>query len=422
MMSTSCTVSPSNPEAALLGTWNYVSHEDGSSAYCYDLEFLEDRTLIIDSYSEDQFKFVIIAPGRLKISSEEDSQVINYEIEENTLKLFFNNGTNIYQRIPSPSAISQLTAETQSATATEMTAMDQAPTVTLTTTSTLLPPATPTNQATLTETITTPTPEQAPAIGSSFTRQADGVLMMYVPEGSFLMGSSSTDGNVYAHEKPQHEVELDAYWMDAYEVSNAMFRSFVEATGYRTQAEQQGYSYMYNASGDWDTFTGVDWQHPLGAETIYQDLLPVTHVNQYDAKAYCEWVGGRLPTEAEWEKAARGEDARIYPWGNTFNASYLQSDSRSGPVSIYEHPEGASLYGIMNMAGNVFEWTSDWYDADYYAYSPRDNPTGPASGEYAAIRGGAWTNSSKHVRTAHRDISMPHLMNHLLGFRCVMEP
>jgi formylglycine-generating enzyme required for sulfatase activity len=236
------------------------------------------------------------------------------------------------------------------------------------------------------------------------------------------MGSTYNDGSAYAHEKPQHEVFLDAFWMDAYEVSNAMFLKFVEATGYQTLAEEQGYSYMYNSSGAWDTFSGVNWRHPMGSDSSYQDSLPVTHVNKYDAQAYCAWIGGRLPSEAEWEKAARGDDGRIYPWGNSFDSARVHNNSSEGPISVYASVGGASPYGIYNLAGNVFEWTNDWYDANYYDYSPYDNPQGPAGGEWVAVRGGGWKSSNNYVRASHRDISQPDAMNYVMGFRCVMDP
>lgn len=276
----------------------------------------------------------------------------------------------------------------------------------------------PTNQNT--DPVATAVEENLGA-GSSFIRSIDGMTVMYIPEGSFIMGASSSNYQAYAHEKPAHEVQLDAFWMDAYEVSNAMFLTFVKDTGYLTQAEQQGYSYMYGNSGGWDSFTGVNWLHPMGAGTSYKDDLPVVHVNFYDAEAYCSWAGGRLPTEAEWEKAARGSDERIYPWGNNFNGAFLRFDSDAGPASVFFYTDGVSPFGIFNMAGNVFEWTRDWYDAGYYATSPNIDPTGPMSGEQKVLRGGSWNNSEKNVRTTHRDTSGPDYMNYLLGFRCVMD-
>jgi serine/threonine protein kinase len=259
------------------------------------------------------------------------------------------------------------------------------------------------------------------SIGSSQTREADGMLMMYIPAGSFLMGSNASDSDASSDEKPQHEVYLDSFWMDAYEVSNEMFAKFVTETGYQTASEKQGFSYMYNSSGSWGEFSGVNWRHPMGSDTNAENVLPVVHINYFDASAYCSWIGGRLPTEAEWEKAARGEDGRMYPWGDQFNPNLLRFNSTGGPVSVYSYPEGKSPYGVYNMSGNVFEWTKDWYSADYYVSSPNENPTGPVTGDLIALRSGGWNNSQRNVRITNRDVSGPDYMNYLLGFRCVTD-
>lgn len=266
-----------------------------------------------------------------------------------------------------------------------------------------------------------PTATDLPSIGSSQVRDIDGMVMMYIPAGSFLMGAGESDTSAPADERPQHSIYLDAYWIDAYEVSNGMFGVFVADTGYQTAAERQGYSYMYSSSGSWEEFTGVNWLHPLGANTGAEESLPVVHVNYYDASAYCSWAGGRLPTEAEWEKAGRGDDGRMFPWGNDFNQSLLRSNTSGGPVSIYSYSGGQSPYGVFNMSGNVYEWTSDWYGSSYYQSSPYENPTGPDSGDWKALRSGGWASSEFNVRITSRDVSGPDYMNHLLGFRCVYD-
>lgn len=411
-----CSGSAKRPGSDLLGKWIISPNEAGSNGYAFDLTFHEDGTLTVHGFSPAVMEYVVIAPGRLKLSEGDQFEIIQFSREDEDLTLVVGGGTNHYTR--DNSAISAATQEDSSEQPTSQAANE---TVTetipeITATSIPLPPS-----PTATPKTDNPTAAQPSTISSSSVRDADGMPMMYIPASSFLMGSRE-DQFSYAHERPQHEVFIDAYWIDIFEVSNAKFSHFVDQTGYETQAEKQGYSYMYNAQGEWDTFKGVNWRHPMGAGSIYYDELPVTHVNYYDALAYCSWVGGRLPTEAEWEKAARGDDGRIYPWGNDFYPAYLQSDGNSGPTNVDRFPEGASPYGIFNMAGNVFEWTSDWYGPDYYEYSPGENPQGPSEGEFKAIRGGAWTNSAKHVRTPHRDISMPDRMNHLLGFRCVMSP
>jgi formylglycine-generating enzyme required for sulfatase activity len=416
-----CTGSVRKPEADLWGQWAYAGGEGDSSAYDGDLEFLQDGSLVITG--QETMTYVIIAPGRMKVTASDHSEVLFYQLEDDTIRLIFDNGDILYTRVEDAIPVSQHTAVIQT---------DQV----LINTATVMPTRTPmlvlaTSSPTIQLDTSMPQPQNtAPSeptatlslgLGSSFTRDIDGMPMNYIPAGTFLMGSLKNDPSAFAHEKPQHEVFLNAFWMDVYEVSNAMFSKFVSETGYQTDAEKQGYSYMYDSSWNWTRVDGVSWRTPMGPGTYADADLPVVHVTYFDAEAYCYWVGARLPTEAEWEKAARGEDGRIFPWGNDFNSSYLHSDSSNGPVSVYLFPEGVSPYGIYNMAGNAFDWTSDWYRSDYYAISSRDNPTGPSGGEYRVVRGGSWNNSMKNVRSAHRDISMPELSNHLLGFRCAMD-
>ncbi len=288
-------------------------------------------------------------------------------------------------------------------------------------------------------TTVTPAPSFTPAItltptlgsGSTWTRPADGMVMVYVPAGNFMMGSSDSDSRAASDEKPQHTVYLDAYWIDQTEVTNAMFQKFVQATGYKTDAEKAGWSWVWDGS-TWNQVNGADWNHPKGPNTGLDGLgdYPVVQVSWNDANSYCRWAGARLPTEAEWEKAARGTDGRIYPWGNDAPtcslANYWPSSSSNGCVgdtqAVGSYPSGASPYGALDMAGNVWEWVADWYSDTYYAISPSSNPPGPSSGQYRVLRGGSWGGSGGSVRSAFRYWDDPADAGSSVGFRCSRSP
>ncbi len=200
-------------------------------------------------------------------------------------------------------------------------------------------------------------------------RGSDNAEMVLVPAGEFTMGSNSGDDD----EKPPHLVYLDAFWIDKYEVTNAFYKKCVDA----------GKCQRPNP-------TGSSTRNAYYGNTQF-DNYPVIYVAWADAKTYCEWAGKRLPTEAEWEKAARGTDGRTYPWGNDWDAKKLNSGEGGAgdTVAVGSYPAGASPYGVMDMAGNVWEWVADWYDASYYSKSPVRNPTGPSSGQTRGVRGGA---------------------------------
>ncbi len=238
-------------------------------------------------------------------------------------------------------------------------------------------------------------------------RGNDNAEMVFVPAGEFTMGSN--DGG--ANEKPVHQVYLDDFWIDVYEVTNALYKKCVDAgkcqpPGSLSSAKQS--SYFGNSQFD---------------------NYPVTFVSWNDAKTYCEWAGKRLPTEAEWEKAARGTDARVYPWGNEWDGNKANVEQRVGDTTLVgSYPAGASPYGVLDMTGNVWEWVADWYDGSYYANSPSRNPPGPPSGQYRALRGGGWADDHYSVRVAHRydltyptfsfDFYYPTFRYNFVGFRC----
>ncbi len=217
--------------------------------------------------------------------------------------------------------------------------------------------------------------------GDTWSRPADGMVMVYVPAGEFPMGSDEGDDLAFDDEFPQHTVYLDAFWIDRTEVTVAMFRAYVGDTGHVTTAEEEGGGYAWVEGEGWKWVDGADWQHPFGQESAAQDDHPVVQVSGYDVMAYCEWAGGQLPTEAQWEKAAWGTDERIYPWGDAFGGNELNycdancpgdwrdeehDDGYAFTAPVGSYPDGVSPYGALDMAGNVWEWVSDWYDGEYY--------------------------------------------------------
>jgi len=235
----------------------------------------------------------------------------------------------------------------------------------------------------------------------------DGAVMILIPSGEFLMGSALSEG--YRNEHPQRKVYLDSYYIDKFEVTNVQYREFMRATGHKSPR-------------DWSDYDTSRLNHP------------VVGVSWYDAIVYAEWAGKRLPTEAEWEKAARGADGRKYPWGNIPPDSggrhranykvgkYGAADGYSTTSPVGSFPLGASPYGAMDMAGNVWEWCADWYDSAYYSKSPTKNPPGPSSGKHRVLRGGAWLNDdTSYLRCAVRGWHAPTLTFNYVGFRCVQD-
>ncbi len=284
------------------------------------------------------------------------------------------------------------------------------------------------------------TEEPAESSATARTNPVDGAAMVYVPAGDFLMGTSdeeldwileqswcsNCERDWFEDEQPQHTVDLDAYWIYQYEVTNEQFAVFVAETGYETTAEEGGSSWVYQEGTGWDEVDGAYWAAPEGPGSSVngKDDYPVIHVSWDDAVAYCEWAGGGLPTEAEWEKAARGTDGRRYPWGDGEpTCSFTQYRACGGQtVSVGSFPAVTSPYGALDMAGNVWEWVADWYDADYYSQSPDDNPLGPGSGTYRVLRGGSWGNYERYLRVSYRDGLNPVNAYDDHGFRCRLLP
>ena len=218
-------------------------------------------------------------------------------------------------------------------------------------------------------------------------------------------------------------------------ISGRQFGRFVDETGYKTTAEKEGSSHVWTGYNTWVKTPGADWQHPSGPDSTVSGLddHPVVAVSWYDAQAYCRWVGGRLPTEAEWEKAARGTESRHWPWGDSWSCAAGNFDdettldpattgcrdgyARTAPAGTY--PQGTSPYGVYDLAGNISEWVADWYDAGYYARSAADNPAGPSTGTERGLRGGGWFTTDRVHGSARRQAS-PSERVETIGFRCIV--
>jgi formylglycine-generating enzyme required for sulfatase activity len=278
--------------------------------------------------------------------------------------------------------------------------------------------------------------------------------MVLVPEGAFRMGSE--DGFAYPDdgEGPVREVETSAFWIDAFAVSNADFAAFADATGYETEAERYGWSFVFGgllpddfpptegvaAAPWWRKVEGADWRHPEGSHSGMEQRLehPVVHVSWHDAAAYAAWAGKRLATEAEWERAARGGlESAVFPWGdelepggerrmnvwqgdfpgrNTLDDGYLGT----APVDAFA-PNGLALF---NATGNVWEWTADWFHASFRARDRRRDPAGPPRGTSKVQKGGSYlchASYCRRYRVAARQGSTPDSSTGNVGFRCARD-
>ena len=247
---------------------------------------------------------------------------------------------------------------------------------------------------------------RATADVQTWIRPKDGAVMVSVPAGSFTMGDDNGDDDA----KPAHQVTLDGYWIDKNLVTVAMYQKFCTATGRKMPPEPNGHL---------PDGTPYQW-----GWADHQDH-PIVNVTWDDAKAYADWAGAQLPTEAQWEKAARGTDGRTYPWGNDWDTGKLWSSvdgQKHGTAPVGTFPEGASPYGALDMAGNVWEWCSDYYGKDYYKNSPAQNPTGPRYSETRVLRGGSWYFYGEFFfRCSDRFSVDPSGRGSYDGFRCVVR-
>ncbi len=261
---------------------------------------------------------------------------------------------------------------------------------------------------------------------------SNGAELVYVPQGEFIMGGLTKNAfkecqklfiggtcskDKFTNEEPEHTIYLDAYNIDKYEVSNVAYRACVDDD-------------ICKPPSNTSSFAGTSYYD----DSAYNNY-PVINVDWDMANAYCEWRDARLPTEAEWEKAARGENGSVYPWGSSFdgsgvnfcdsncpfkfdwaNKNYNDGYTETAPVDSF--PNGISPYGVYNMAGNVWEWVNDWYDSSYYSKSPTSDPAGPGSGNVRTLRGGSWVDPGHYTRTSYRVGLKPSYVNTYVGFRC----
>ena len=234
--------------------------------------------------------------------------------------------------------------------------------------------------------------------------ERDPAPMVMIPQGDFMRGSPANTGR--ADERPSQRIYLDAFLIDKHEVTNQQYLAFVTATGHKEPFNVYGDGSLFNVPGI--------------------DTLPVVQITWHDAADYCQWVGKRLPTEAEWEKAARGTDGRNYPWGDSqpspgsVNFKRDWADTRT-LLPAGSLPDGASPYGVQDMSGNAREWVQDWYAKDYYQTASTHNPKGPETGLLKVIRGGSWHSSASDIRTGARGKGGFALKTHGTGFRCAKD-
>jgi formylglycine-generating enzyme required for sulfatase activity len=313
---------------------------------------------------------------------------------------------------------------------------------TITATATSTPAATLTSTSTASPTVSiTPTATST----STPTPHIEGG-MSEIPAGEFIQGSTAanleyfgqlcinalpqcTPSSTFDDESPERRVSLKTFWIDVQEVTNQEFLVFVNATHYQTKAERDGSSPVWDeAHFNSALIRGANWLHPEGPGTDIAQIMgyPVVHVTWDDASAYCKYAGKRLPTEAEWEKAARGPDGLLFPWGNEwdFSRGDFATAARTPPLyPANSFPQGASPYGELNMLGNVAEWVADWYDPTYYTSASTQDPLGPSSSPSGerVIRGGARTTRWGYLHASERDSAKPDTHKEWVGFRCARD-
>ncbi len=312
-----------------------------------------------------------------------------------------NTSTPTTTATPSPPPTTAATA-----TVTSIPTTTNTPTMTATPTATATPSPTPTRDP--------HHPPSSPALGDWWIRPTDEVRLWYVPADTFWMGSLLDTPNANKDEWPQHEVNLSAYWLDETEVTATQFAIFLNVTGNRREHGVEWINLDHSSSAVAED-EGVFFAKPG------MDDKPVALVSWYGANAYCQWAGGQLPTEAQWEYAARGPQLSTYPWGSgspTCNLAQFRVCPDGVQAVGSKSPAGNNWLGAMDMGGNIWEWTADWYGE--YETAVSTNPTGPSIGSTRVLRGGSWGSESWMTRTAYRYYAIPTYRSVFHGFRCVV--
>jgi formylglycine-generating enzyme required for sulfatase activity len=242
---------------------------------------------------------------------------------------------------------------------------------------------------TTTPTTTTKTPEETSTAMTTRINPKDGLKYTFIPSGTFQMGCSTTDTQCVSSEFPQHEITLTkGFWIGQTDVTVAAYKKFTDATGAQTPGYQKG------------------------------DQFPIVNVSWNDGVAYCRWAGGRLPTEAEWEYAARGGNSDIR-YGPLDSIGWYDLNSDKGWHEVAQKLPNA--FGLYDMVGNVWQWVDSWYDKDYYKTSPKADPPGMATGQYRVMRGGSWFNGAEYSRASARNWGDPVTPNTTFGIRCAAD-
>ena len=247
------------------------------------------------------------------------------------------------------------------------------------------------------------------------------MMMVLVPGGIFTMGASADDAAAQADERPTHRVTLDSFYLDQYEVNVGQYAAFLNTLGAYVQT-CDGFTCVWTLFETSFSHLTQTVEGTFIAEPGFA-LYPINHVSWYGAAAYCEWVGARLPTEAEWEYAARGSSGYLYPWGNEPPSDTLALYGQAvlddlQPVTSF--PDGITPLRLYGLAGGMWEWTTDWYEAEYYVNSPTLNPTGPdmVTAEGHVVRGGGWLSQPEELRATNREPMRPATFERDIGFRC----